>query len=245
MVLKLLNALPRRGWPIFITLMMAITIFWHSPFIEKGECGMESEEKKFIQLPEPKKDTDTALEEALNARRSIRHYRDAPLTQANISQLMWAAQGVTHGRGFRTAPSAGALYPLEVYAVIGHAENIDAGIYHYQPKAHQLKPVKTGDHRKALCSAGLSQSAIRNAPVSIVMTGVFERTTGKYGKRGMQYVFMEAGHAAQNVLLQAVSLKLAAVPIGAFDNQAVSRSMDLSEAETPLYILCIGRPAND
>ncbi|MFP4531200.1 MAG: SagB/ThcOx family dehydrogenase [Desulfobacterales bacterium] len=203
---------------------------------------MESEETKFIQLPEPKKDSDTALEEALNARRSIRHYSDAPLTRAHISQLLWAAQGVTHARGFRTAPSAGALYPLEVYAVVGNAEQLDAGIYHYQPDSHRLSQVRGGDHRKALCSAGLSQSAIRNAPVSIIMSGVFERTTGKYDKRGVQYVFMEAGHAAQNVLLQAVALKLAAVPIGAFDNQAVSRLLDLPELETPLYILPVGRP---
>ena len=241
MLLKL-YALPKGRWPIFITLILATAIFWHPPFVKKGECAMESEEKKFIQLPEPKKDSMTGLEEALSARRSIRYYRDAPLTLAHISQLMWAAQGVTHDRGFRTAPSAGALYPLEIYAVIGHAENIGAGIYHYQPKSHQLEQVKAGDHRKALCSAGLSQSAIRNAPVSIVITGVFERTTGKYGKRGVQYVFMEAGHAAQNLLLQAASLKLGAVPIGAFDNQAVIRLMDLSEAETPLYILPVGRP---
>ena len=236
-------ALPEQRWPVFIAFIMAITIFWHPPFVEKGECAMESEEeKKFIQLPEPKKDSATALEETLKERRSIRHYGDAPLTLSHISQLMWAAQGITHGRGFRTAPSAGALYPLEVYTVIGNVENLDAGIYHYQPKGHQLKPVKAGDHRKSLCSAGLSQSAICNAPVSIVMTGVFERTTGKYGKRGVQYVFMEAGHAGQNVLLQAVSLNLGAVPVGAFDNQAVSRLMDLPESETPLYILPVGRP---
>jgi len=231
-----------RRWLIFITIILTPTIFWHPPFVEKGGCAMESEEKKFIQLPEPKKDSATALEETLKERRSIRHYRDVPLTLSHISQLMWAAQGITHGRGFRTSPSAGALYPLEIYAVVGNAEQLDAGIYHYQPKSHQFNQVKAGDQRKALCSAGLSQSAIRNAPVSIVITGVFERTTGKYGKRGVQYVFMEAGHAAQNLLLQAASLKLGAVPIGAFDNQAVIRLMDLSEAETPLYILPVGRP---
>ena len=231
-----------RRWLIFITLILTPTIFWHPPFVEKGGCAMESSEKKqVVHLPEPKTDSDSALEETLSARRSIRHYTDAPLPLSHISQLMWAAQGITHDRGYRTAPSAGALYPLEIYAVIGNAENLDAGIYHYQPEGHQLKPVKAGDQRKALCSAGLSQSAIRSAPVSIVITGVFERTTGKYGKRGLQYVFMEAGHAAQNVLLQAVSLKLAAVPIGAFDNQAVSRLMGLPESETPLYILPVGR----
>lgn len=230
-------------WVVFISAAIICIVFWITLLVGKSGGAMEKTgETQAIHLPEPTTKSSTTLEETLNKRRSIRHYADTPLTLAHISQLMWAAQGITHGRGYRTAPSAGALYPLEIYAVVGNAGKLDAGIYHYRPNAHRLKPVKIGDHRKALCSAGLSQSAICNAPVSIVMTAIFERTTGKYGKRGIQYAFMEAGHAAQNVLLQSVSLNLGAVPIGAFDNKAVSRLLDLPDSETPLYILCVGRP---
>jgi len=212
----------------------------------EGGCAKEKTlDTQHIDLPDPTPNSGTTLEKALNGRRSVRDFSDKPLALENIAQLLWAAQGITHSRGFRTAPSAGALYPLEIYAVIGDGAKTDAGIYHYRPKTHQIKPVAEGDQRKALCRAGLNQSAICNAPLSIVMTGVFERTTGKYGKRGMQYVFMEAGHAAQNVLLQAESIGLGAVPIGAFDNKAVSRVLHLSESETPLYILCIGHSTTD
>ncbi|MBS3758505.1 MAG: SagB/ThcOx family dehydrogenase [Desulfobacterales bacterium] len=213
-------------------------------FVEKGGYAMEKPpEKPLIDLPAPRTDGASALEKALNERRSVRHYTDRPLTLAHIGQLLWAAQGITNSRGFRTAPSAGALYPLEIYLVAGKAEKINPGIYHYRPAGHQLEQVKAGDHRKAVCDAALSQSAVRNAPVSIIITGVLERTTAKYGKRGIQYVFMEAGHAAQNVLLQAVSLNLGAVPIGAFQNEALGRILGPSESERPLYILCIGHPA--
>ncbi len=222
--------------------IIGVVVFCPS-FIEKGGCTMKkSSDSGVIQLPKAKTNSPTALEQALNDRRSVRHYTDSPLALEAIGQLLWAAQGVTNSRGFRTAPSAGALYPLEIYAVIGDSKKITPGIYHYLPKSHRLKRIKAGDHRKAICKAGLSQSAICNAPVSLVITGLFERTTGKYGKRGIQYVFMEAGHAAQNVLLQAVTLNLGAVPMGAFDNDAVSRILELSETEHPLYILCIGHP---
>lgn len=233
--------------PILVGVALIGAILLSPSFIEKGGCAMEKKQQdnQLVELPEPSTNSSTALEKTLNERRSTRHYTDKPLSLEHIAQFLWAAQGITHSRGFRTAPSAGALYPLEIYAVISNAKPIDSGIYHYRPKAHQLKPIKKGDHRKTVCNAALSQSAVCNAPVSIIITGVPERTTAKYGKRGIQYVFMEAGHAAQNVLLQAVSLNLGAVPIGAFDNDAVSRILDLPETERPLYILCIGHPEND
>ena len=198
-----------------------------------------------IELPMPNRVSSSSLEKTLSKRRSIRRYTEKPVALEHIAQLLWAAQGITNPRGNRTSPSAGALYPLEVYAIVGNSEDIAAGIYHYRPSKHQLEMVLSGDHRGELCKAGLSQSAICNAPLSIAMTGVFERTTGKYGKRGIQYVFMEVGHAAQNVLLQAVSINLGAVPIGAFDNKAVSRTLNLPESETPLYIICLGYPVTD
>lgn len=211
----------------------------------KGAAIAQKDDNMITELPQPETSSRTSLEKSLEKRRSVRQYADKALKQEHAGQLLWAAQGITHSRGFRTAPSAGALYPLEIYAVTENMESLEPGIYHYSPAKHELKLLKNGDHRKALCRAGLSQSAICNAPLSLVITGVKERTTGKYGERGIPYVFMEAGHAAQNVLLQAVSLDLGAVPIGAFRDSAVSRLLELPEGEQPLYIIPIGHPAVD
>jgi SagB-type dehydrogenase family enzyme len=179
----------------------------------------------------------------LLGRRSVRSYRDEPLSLAQIGQLLWAAQGITDpARGYRTAPSAGALYPLEVYLVAGIVDGLPAGVYRYDSGAHSLTPVKNGDQRIALYEAALRQSAVRDAPAVLVIGGVYERTTGKYGERGLRYVYLEAGHAAQNVLLQAVALGLGAVVIGAFDDDGVRQAAGMSAAEQPLYVVPVGKP---
>lgn len=202
-------------------------------------------EDSVISLPAPDTESETSLEHCLENRRSRRRYSEKGLGLEQAAQLLWAAQGITSPRGLRTAPSAGALYPLEIYLVASGVENLAPGLYHYRPAEHELACRKAGNLSEALCRAGLSQSAIREAPAAIVITGVVERTTAKYGRRGVSYVYMEAGHAAQNALLQAVSLDLAGVPIGAFQNGELSRLMELAEGEEPLYILCIGHPAGN
>jgi SagB-type dehydrogenase family enzyme len=194
-----------------------------------------------VNLPAPRYDGKISVEKSLLKRRSVRTFKKAPLTLADVSQVLWAAQGVTDQRGFRTAPSAGALYPLEMYIVAGDVEDLATGIYRYIPKGHQLTLVEKGDKRPDLCKAALSQSSIQNAPFVIVFSGIPKRTTGRYGERGMQYVFIEVGHAAQNVCLQAVSMELGGVVIGAFDDSRVKKILNMGEDELPLYILPVGR----
>jgi SagB-type dehydrogenase family enzyme len=196
---------------------------------------------EIIRLPEPKHDSKTSVEKALLERRSVRDYKDVPLTLAEVGQLLWAAQGITDRRGFRTAPSAGALYPLELYVVAGNVNNLPDGIYKYRPYGHELMRVVEGDKRIELCNAALGQSPVRDAAAVIVFSAVYERTTGKYGKRGIQYVYMEVGHAAQNICLQTASLNLGTVTIGAFYDDTVKRILNMPEKEEPLYIMAVGR----
>lgn len=194
---------------------------------------------KEILLPTPSLDNDMSLERAIHSRRSTRSFSDADLTVEQLSQILWAAQGISdtlHSHALRTAPSAGALYPLELYAVTKD------GIYRYIPQDHKLIQVKKGDARSRLSGAALSQGAISNAPLNIVITAIYERTTVKYGERGIRYVHIEVGHAAQNILLEAVSLKLSAVPIGAFYDDKVKAVIGCSDEEVPLYIIPIGVP---
>ncbi len=206
-----------------------------APAIEIGET---------IMLPQPRVSSATSIEVALSKRRSVRSYSDAPLTLAQVSQLLWAAQGVTDSRGFRTAPSAGALYPLELYLVVGAVEGLEAGVYHYMPAPHQLQRIASGDKREELAAAALGQSCVRRGTVVLVYAAVYERTTRKYGQRGRRYVYMEVGHAAQNVHLQAVALDLGAVVVGSFDDDHVREVLHLPEDHEPLYIMPIGYPAH-
>lgn len=199
---------------------------------------------KSIKLPKPQYDSNVSIEETLLKRRSIRSYKSEPLAIAEISQLLWSAQGVTNRKGFRTAPSAGALYPLEVYIAAGNVTDLDAGIYKYYPHRHEIVNTVKGDKRSELCRAGLGQSSIKNAPAVMVFCAVFERVTGSYEKRGIQYVHMEVGHAIQNVCLQAISLGLGSVIIGAFNDYDVKEVMNFELDEHPLLILPVGKLKN-
>jgi SagB-type dehydrogenase family enzyme len=199
-----------------------------------------AEKKDVVQLPAPRFDSDMSVESALRIRRSVREFREEALTQQALGQLVWAAQGVTNTEGLRTAPSAGALYPLEVDVVVGHVQQLAPGVYRYRPDTHTLVHRKDGDLRKALARAALRQEAVREAAVVLVISAVYERTTRKYDKRGRRYVYMEVGHAAQNVFLQAVALGLGSVAVGAFEDADVARVLDLHRDEHPLYLLPIG-----
>ena len=196
-----------------------------------------------IPLPAPLHDGVTSVERALLQRRSVRDYEDASLSLAELGQLLWAAQGITQGSGLRTTPSAGALYPLEVYAVVGAVDGLAAGVYHYSPQEHGLTLVASGDRRAELRQAALGQAAVQDAPAVIVLAGVYERTAAKYGARAQRYVHMEVGAAAQNVALQAVPLGLGAVYIGAFGDDRISEVLRLRSDEKPLTLLPVGRPA--
>lgn len=194
-----------------------------------------------IALPAPRRLDDMSLEEAIRMRRSVRHYRDEPLTLAEVSQLLWAAQGVTSPDGRRAAPSAGALYPLETFLVAGRVSGLPEAVYRYRPQDHRLVPIVSGDRRQGLCDAALGQGWVRQAPASIVLAALYSRTTGKYGQRGRRYVHLETGCAAQNIYLQAAALGLGTVFVGAFDDAGVQRALSLSAEEEPLAILPVGR----
>lgn len=210
--------------------------------LAKEKTGpMQEFKSETIKLPEPQYDSDTSIEEALLKRRSVRSFKDSPLTLAEVSQLLWAAQGITGPGGRRTAPSAGALYPLEIYVVTGNVEDLPEGVYNYRPDKHELARVLKGDKRTVLCKAALGQTSIRNAAAVMVFSAIYERTTVKYGDRGMQYVYIEAGHAAQNVFLQAIPLNLGTVVIGAFYDDEVKKVLQMSDRERPLYIMPVGR----
>lgn len=194
-----------------------------------------------IKLPEPRLDGPVSLEQCLYNRRCQRRFSAAPLTLQEISQLAWAAQGITSPDGYRTCPSAGALYPLELLIIAGNVLELAAGVFRYAPQGHELITMAQGDLRPGLADAGLRQYSIRDAAASYLLTAVPGRTTEKYGRRGIQYIHMEAGHAAQNVCLQATALGLGAVMIGAFHDDRVRGVINLDPNEEPLYILPVGR----
>ena len=195
-----------------------------------------------INLPPADKKSTTSIEEALSKRRSVREYKKEGLSLKEVAQILWATQGITEPEwGGRTAPSAGGLYPLEVYLVVKEVEGLTVGVYQYLPKEHQLKRIVEGEISDKLAQAAVNQIYVQEAPVNLVITGIYSRTTGKYGERGIRYVQLEAGHAAQNVYLQAESLNLGTVTIGAFEDEKVRELLNLSQEETPLYIMPVGK----
>ncbi len=199
------------------------------------------EEFSMVKLPEPKYSGKISVEEALKLRRSVREYSGKPLSLEEVSQLLWASQGVTSPKGFRTAPSAGALYPLEVYVVIGDVKDFPKGVYKYRPSDHSLYKVKDGDVREELSKAALGQSWVRDGAVVIVFSAEYDRTTRVYGQRGIRYVHIEVGHASENLHLQAVSLSLGTVVVGAFRDDEVKKILSLPPKEEPLVIMPVGR----
>ena len=194
-----------------------------------------------LKLPEPRLKSEVSLEETLFKRRSVREYAKLPLTLEDVSQLLWATQGITTEWGGRTAPSAGALYPLEVYLVVGNVKNLAPGVYKYKPERHELVKVGDDDVRGELANAALGQTWVKEGAIDIVIAAVYERTTRKYGDRGIRYVQMEAGHAAQNIYLQATALNLGMVTVGAFYDDRVKEILGMPRNEVPLYVIPVGR----
>jgi SagB-type dehydrogenase family enzyme len=204
-----------------------------------------------LDLPEPRLASSASVEEALQNRRSIRSYDDAPLTLEEISQILWSAYGITQPRndgpaflrgGLRTAPSAGALYPLELYVVARNVTGLRPGVYWYRSETHQLVTIWDEDRWEELSQAGLGQPHFQTAAAAVVYSAVFQRTTEKYGQRGRErYVCMDLGHSAQNIYLQAYALGIGTCAIGAFGDLALKRAVGMTKEEEPLYIMPLGR----
>ncbi|UCF69579.1 MAG: SagB/ThcOx family dehydrogenase [Acidobacteriota bacterium] len=206
--------------------------------IDSEDSAMTTPSRETIKLPSPERhDGSMSLEQALSRRRSVREFTRRALTDEQLSQLLWAAQGSTRRGESRTAPSAGALYPLEVYVALPE------GLYHYDADRNRLARHAEGDLRPEIYRTSLEQEAILDAPAVFVVVAVFERTAAKYGPRAKRYVWMEAGHAGQNLLLQATALGLGGVPIGAFYDEKLQDALALPEDHRPLYVIPVGKPA--
>ncbi|MFO7967149.1 MAG: SagB/ThcOx family dehydrogenase [Archaeoglobaceae archaeon] len=200
----------------------------------------EYEMAETVELPAPQK-SNVLIEDAIEGRRSRRQYSDEPLNLKEISQLCWAAQGITDRiTGFRAAPSAGALYPIELFVVSGNSD-LEPGVYQYSPSGRKLTRVKQGDIREELARAAVGQQVVKAAPIDIVITGITSRTAQKYGSRAERYVHLEAGHVAQNIYLQCESLNLNTVSIGAFSDDDIRSLLSVNEEYTPLYVMPVGR----
>jgi len=196
-----------------------------------------------ILLPRPSSDGKVSVEKAIKERRTIRDFKERILSLAHLSQLLWAAQGITDSvTGRRAAPSGGALYPLDIYIVIGEngVEKIETGVYHYLPKEHSISLISKGDRRKEIASASLGQRWMAKAPITFIITAEYRRITGKYGERGIRYALIEAGHVGQNLFLQAEALGLGAGIVGAFNDLEVSKVAGLPSKHEPLLIMPVG-----
>lgn len=208
-----------------------------------AKSRISPKEEKPMNLPSPILDGHISVENAIKNRRTVRSFIDKPLTIQQFSQLLWAAQGITEHRGFkRAAPSGGALYPADVYSVVGNncVEGFSAGIYHHDPASHSVEKVADKDKRKAVALASLRQMWMASAPVVFVVTAHYDRITIKYGDRGIRYAMIEVGHIGQNIFLQCEALGLAAGIVGAFDDNRVARAINARNKHEPLIIMPVG-----
>ena len=217
---------------------MKLSLVFLCLFLEGCFMTLSAQTSK-IKLPDPVTRGKISLEETLSKRKSVREYTREPLNKKEISQLLWAAQGITHEGWKRTAPSAGATYPLEIYLVVNRAEGLEPGLYHYLPSEHTLELKKSGKFGKKLAEAALNQEMIEKAPLDIVITALYQRTTSRYGDRGRRYIYMEVGHVGQNIYLQAEALGLGTVVVGAFRDDRVKKLLGIDEKV--FYIMPVGK----
>jgi len=231
---------------LFMSLFISFTcLFLTSNFCcqdNREENKMQNQDSDEIKLPPPAYTGPISVEEALHKRRSIRDYSKEPLTIKEISQILWAAQGITEDKyKLRTTPSAGALYPLEIYIAVSNVKDLSAGLYKYIPRNHTVKKISDGDKLLDISNAALRQDAIENSSAIILIAAVYERTAVKYSSRTERYVDMEVGAAAQNIYLQSVSLEIGTVIMGAFKDDALKNILRLPENENPLAIMPLGK----
>ncbi|MGA9756101.1 MAG: SagB/ThcOx family dehydrogenase [Desulfobaccales bacterium] len=215
-----------------LIMVMGIMLFFPS-----GGQGAEA-----IKLPPPAKQGGMALAMALEARRTVRRFASRPLDLAQISQLLWSADGLSDAQGHRTSPSAGATYPLDLYLVVGErgVPDLPTGIYHYLVAEHGLRLLAPGDSHAAVVRACLHQTWMAEAPVMVVIAGEYRRCTNRYGERGLRYTHMESGNVSQNLFLAAEALGLGAGIVGAFEDKALARVLNLPPAHEPLLVMPVG-----
>ncbi len=222
-----------------ITLIVLMSFYYYST--ESDNPSMQQTEH--ILLPPPALTGFIPLEHTIQSRRSTRQFADEPLGMQELSQLLWAGQGITDTlRNLRSAPSAGATYPIDLYVAAGNVDGLEPGLYRYVPEGHGLRKVRSGDPRRELSEAALRQPSVLQAPVSIIITGIPGRTSVRYGSRAERYVFMEAGHVSQNIYLQSAALGLGTVVVGAFSDDMVAGVVSLANGGLPLYIMPVGKP---
>ncbi len=229
-----------------LVVALAITLLVPEVACENETEGKEKaagdNSSKLIKLPEPPAGDGMTLKKALSNRRSARKFSSEPISLETLSSLCWAGQGITSPKGLRTAPSAGALYPIFLYVAVGEdgVKGVDAGIYLYRPHKNALERVAEGDRRRELAKAALGQMWMSDAPVMFIIAADYSRTTRKYGKRGIRYVHIEVGHVAQNILLEATTRELGACPVGAFRDAVVKDKAGLHDAHKPLLFIPVG-----
>ena len=208
-------------------------------------CRSENQpgkEETMITLPKPKLKSDCSLEEAIQSRRSVRSYAKDSLALNELGQLLWAAQGITDsGRQLRSAPSAGATYPLHLYAVVDKVEGLEPGLYLYHPEQHAISLVQAGDIKAAIGKQAARQSAIQQAPLTLAFCAQLSRISPRYGDRSERYTYLEIGHAAENVHLQCESLGLGTVCVGSFDDAALKAALGLPPGVDPHYLMPVGK----
>ncbi len=222
-------------------IVSTLALSYQSQAENKSPSTLQTKALANVKLPNPVYSSHTSIEEALKKRRSIREYKNNPITLQQLAQLLWAAQGITSAKGFRTAPSAGALYPIEIYVLSGNVKGLMPGVYRYLPKKHVLELLAKDDIRSKLATATFNQSGVTNAAADILITAAYARTTAKYGNRGERFAQMEAGQVAENICLQVTSLGLGTVTIGVFNDSKVKALMNFSKDEYPLYIMPVGK----
>lgn len=221
--------------------MKTLTILLLHLIFSVAACA-GSPHSSVILLPEPSPYSGVSVGEAIESRRSIRTYGSESISLTELSRLLHSAQGITSEYGFRTAPSAGATFPLSIFVIIENVDSLEAGIYAYEPANKSLTSVRLGYFLAELSDAALGQTCVRDVPAVIAITAEYSITTSVYGNRGRRYVYMEAGHVSQNIYLQCTAMGLGTVAIGAFTDNAVREILGLSENETPLYLMPVGRP---
>lgn len=231
-----INSLPLG---IFVVTFVTANFFCQN---NSEKTKMQISKSDVIQLPPPEYKSSISIEEAILKRRSVREYKNEPLSLADVSQILWSAQGITDKPDeLRTAPSAGALYPLEIYLIASNVKELSEGIYKYDPFKHTINKIIGGDKRLEISNAALRQNAIESSSAMIVITAIYERTSVKYGKRAERYVHMEVGHVGQNIYLQTISLRLGTVMMGAFKDESLKKVLNLPANEFPLAIYPLGR----
>ena len=208
----------------------------------KPEIYKSYPSSKIVQLPSALQEATMGFAEVLRRRKSIRAFSNQPLSKVDLAFLLWASTGIQrieHGYEFRTAPSAGALYPVETYIAANNVEDVESGIYHYNIKNHLLEEIKTGDFGEALAHAALDQKMCATASAVFIWTAVFERSKWKYSQRAYRYIYLDAGHVAENLALAATSITCGSCHIGAFFDDEINSIVGIDGTEESAICLSV------